>query len=53
MVAVPLVAVTNTVVVYLRAYSRDQQRAAAAATGPGPHGATALPQAERDQGAHA
>ncbi|MGW7103787.1 AI-2E family transporter [Streptomyces sp. NPDC054838] len=52
-VAVPLVAVTNTVVVYLRAYSRDQQRAAAAATGPGPHGATALPRAERGEGENA
>ncbi|MFJ6721296.1 MULTISPECIES: AI-2E family transporter [unclassified Streptomyces] len=50
-VAVPLVAVTNTVVVYLRAYSRDQQRAAAATTGPGPHGATALPRAEREESA--
>lgn len=37
-VAVPLVAVTNTVVGYLRSYGRD----AAALDGPGPHGATAL-----------
>jgi putative heme transporter len=36
-VAVPLVAVTNTVVVYLRAYTRDQ----ALRLAPGPHGATA------------
>lgn len=37
-VAVPLVAVTNTVVGYLRAYSQEQAMRA----GPGPHGATAL-----------
>ncbi|QHY97883.1 pheromone autoinducer 2 transporter [Streptomyces sp. S4.7] len=37
-VAVPLVAVTNTVVGYLRAYSQEQ----AMRGGPGPHGATAL-----------
>ncbi|MGW8568793.1 AI-2E family transporter [Streptomyces niveus] len=36
-VAVPLVAVTNTVVGYLRAYSLEQ----ATRGGPGPHGATA------------
>ncbi|MFF8830342.1 AI-2E family transporter [Streptomyces sp. NPDC015131] len=36
-VAVPLVAVTNTVVGYLRAYSQEQAMRAA----PGPHGATA------------
>ncbi|MEV6729384.1 AI-2E family transporter [Streptomyces sp. NPDC051364] len=52
-VAVPLVAVTNTVVVYLRAYSRDQLLHGAAAIGPGPHGSTAFEQAargaERDQ----
>ncbi|MFD9306616.1 AI-2E family transporter [Streptomyces sp. NPDC060048] len=41
-VAVPLVAVTNTVVVYLRAYSRDQLHPGSAPVGPGPHGATAL-----------
>ncbi|MFF5702235.1 AI-2E family transporter [Streptomyces sp. NPDC012794] len=40
-VAVPLVAVTNTVVVYLRAYSRERQLGAVS-TGPGPHGATAV-----------
>ncbi|MFH7593688.1 AI-2E family transporter [Streptomyces racemochromogenes] len=40
-VAVPLVAVTNTVVVYLRAYSRER-RLTPASTGPGPHGATAV-----------
>ncbi|WP_405701016.1 AI-2E family transporter [Streptomyces sp. NBC_00069] len=52
-VAVPLVAVTNTVVVYLRAYSRDQLLRGAAPIGPGPHGSTAFEQAvrgaERDQ----
>ncbi|MFH8755570.1 AI-2E family transporter [Streptomyces atroolivaceus] len=37
-VAVPLVAVTNTVVGYLRSYGPD----AAALHGPGPHGATAI-----------
>lgn len=37
-VAVPLVAVTNTVVGYLRAYSRE----AALRQGPSPHGATAI-----------
>lgn len=37
-VAVPLVAVTNTVVGYLRAYSKEQ----AMRDVPGPHGATAL-----------
>ncbi|MGW6402770.1 AI-2E family transporter [Streptomyces sp. NPDC055134] len=37
-VAVPLVAVTNTVVVYLRAYSRE----AALRQSPPPHGATAV-----------
>ncbi|WP_405712178.1 AI-2E family transporter [Streptomyces xanthophaeus] len=39
-VAVPLVAVTNTAVGYLKAYSRDQQHLGAGAIGPGPHGAT-------------
>ncbi|KIF03914.1 membrane protein [Streptomyces sp. RSD-27] len=39
-VAVPLVAVTNTVVVYLRAYSRER-RLTPGAAGPGPHGSTA------------
>ncbi|MFF2188544.1 AI-2E family transporter [Streptomyces sp. NPDC058155] len=37
-VAVPLVAVTNTVVGYLRAHSQEQSLRG----GPGPHGATAL-----------
>ncbi|MGW0390312.1 AI-2E family transporter [Streptomyces sp. NPDC003042] len=43
-VAVPLVAVTNTAVGYLRAYSREQYEGAAApvAAGPAPHGATAV-----------
>ncbi|RSS52364.1 AI-2E family transporter [Streptomyces sp. WAC07061] len=48
-VAVPLVAVTNTVVVYLRAYSRERHHAAAA-TGPGPHGATAVRAAALEAG---
>ncbi|MFG2991654.1 AI-2E family transporter [Streptomyces sp. NPDC048257] len=41
-VAVPLVAVTNTVVGYLRAYSRDQHHLGAGMIGPAPHGSTAL-----------
>ncbi|MFZ3472591.1 AI-2E family transporter [Streptomyces sp. 4.24] len=41
-VAVPLVAVTNTVVGYLRAYSREQFHHGIAPVGPAPHGATAL-----------
>lgn len=41
-VAVPLVAVTNTVVGYLRAYSREQLHHGLSPVGPGPHGATAL-----------
>ncbi|MDK9496292.1 AI-2E family transporter [Streptomyces katrae] len=49
-VAVPLVAVTNTVVVYLRAYSRERNHAAVAATGPGPHGATAVRAAALEAG---
>ncbi|MEV0985503.1 AI-2E family transporter [Streptomyces sp. NPDC049949] len=49
-VAVPLVAVTNTVVVYLRAYSREQLLHGAAAIGPGPHGSTAFEQAAREAG---
>ncbi|WP_030774567.1 AI-2E family transporter [Streptomyces sp. NRRL F-2664] len=51
-VAVPLVAVTNTVVGYLRAYSRDQNHLGAAVAGPPPHGATALglgPDADEDR----
>ncbi|MEV0410099.1 AI-2E family transporter [Streptomyces sp. NPDC050448] len=49
-VAVPLVAVTNTVVVYLRAYSRDQELHGAAPIGPGPHGSTVYEQAVREAG---
>ncbi|WP_330332366.1 AI-2E family transporter [Streptomyces sp. NBC_00536] len=45
-VAVPLVAVTNTVVGYLRVYSREQD----AQFGPGPHGATAVDRAAVQQG---
>ncbi|OKK20797.1 hypothetical protein AMK16_10265 [Streptomyces sp. CB00455] len=41
-VAVPLVAVTNTVVGYLRTYSRAQLHHGSPPAGPGPHGATAL-----------
>ncbi|OLZ66065.1 AI-2E family transporter [Streptomyces amritsarensis] len=41
-VAVPLVAVTNTVVGYLKAYSRDQHHLGAGMAGPAPHGSTAL-----------
>ncbi|WP_405529323.1 AI-2E family transporter [Streptomyces avidinii] len=41
-VAVPLVAVTNTVVGYLKAYSRDQHHLGAGMIGPAPHGSTAL-----------
>jgi predicted PurR-regulated permease PerM len=52
-VAVPLVAVTNTVVGYLRAYAHDQARRHSLGQspghpdgqGPGPHGATALTEA--------
>ncbi|RKT06645.1 putative PurR-regulated permease PerM [Streptomyces sp. 3211.6] len=47
-VAVPLVAVTNTVVVYLRAYSRERRLAPPSPTGPAPHGATAVQAAERE-----
>lgn len=49
-VAVPLVAVTNTVVTYLRAYSREQLHHGAGAVGPAPHGATALGLAAREAG---
>ncbi|MBT2468254.1 AI-2E family transporter [Streptomyces sp. ISL-66] len=49
-VAVPLVAVTNTVVGYLRAYSRDQFHLGLAPVGPGPRGATALGQAPTETG---
>ncbi|MGW7318452.1 AI-2E family transporter [Streptomyces sp. NPDC054854] len=48
-VAVPLAAVTNTVVGYLRAYSREQ-RGIPALSGPGPHGATAVEVAVREAG---
>ncbi|MER6448559.1 AI-2E family transporter [Streptomyces venezuelae] len=41
-VAVPLVAVTNTVVGYLKAYSREQHHPASGVIGPAPHGSTAL-----------
>ncbi|MGW5851899.1 AI-2E family transporter [Streptomyces sp. NPDC055254] len=41
-VAVPLVAVTNTAVAYLKAYSREQLHSGPAPLGPGPHGATAV-----------
>ncbi|MFJ9338060.1 AI-2E family transporter [Streptomyces sp. NPDC101733] len=41
-VAVPLVAVTNAVVGYLRAYSREQHPVGPVGSGPSPHGATAL-----------
>ncbi|MFI5543364.1 AI-2E family transporter [Streptomyces sp. NPDC051815] len=43
-VAVPLVAVTNTVVGYLKAYSRDQHHLGVGMIGPGPHGSTPLSQ---------
>ncbi|MGW6706577.1 AI-2E family transporter [Streptomyces sp. NPDC054956] len=49
-VAVPLVAVTNTVVGYLRAYSREQLHHGLSPVGPAPHGATALGQAPSDPG---
>ncbi|MEF2528055.1 MULTISPECIES: AI-2E family transporter [Streptomyces] len=49
-VAVPLVAVTNTVVGYLKAYSREQHPHGAAAIGPGPHGPTAAEQAAPEAG---
>ncbi len=41
-VAVPLVAVTNTVVGYLRIYSREQLHRGPGPVGPAPHGATAV-----------
>ncbi|MFI8386169.1 AI-2E family transporter [Streptomyces sp. NPDC085540] len=41
-VAVPLVAVTNTVVGYLKAYSREQHHLGSGMIGPAPHGSTAL-----------
>ncbi|WP_046775914.1 AI-2E family transporter [Streptomyces yangpuensis] len=48
-VAVPLVAVTNTVVGYLKAYSRDQHHLGAGMVGPAPHGSTALGVAPDDE----
>lgn len=56
-VAVPLVAVTNTVVGYLRAYARERHPVGPLGSGPAPHGATALntgvsaEEAARDQSA--
>ncbi|MET8753918.1 AI-2E family transporter [Streptomyces sp. NPDC004667] len=49
-VAVPLVAVTNTVVGYLRAHAREQHLSALA-MGPAPHGATATAVAVTGPGA--
>ncbi|MCX5612491.1 MULTISPECIES: AI-2E family transporter [unclassified Streptomyces] len=49
-VAVPLVAVTNTAVGYLRAYSREQAHMGHGAVGPGPHGATAVGSAMGEPG---
>ncbi|MEU8778774.1 AI-2E family transporter [Streptomyces sp. NPDC048606] len=49
-VAVPLVAVTNTVVGYLRAYSYERHQGHAAPAGPGPHGATATTVTTREAG---
>lgn len=46
-VAVPLVAVTNTAVGYLRAYSREQLHMGHGAVGPAPHGATAVGKAPK------
>ncbi|MFD7263882.1 AI-2E family transporter [Streptomyces sp. NPDC059874] len=48
-VAVPLVAVTNTAVGYLRAYSREQLHPTAAPVGPAPHGSTAIGRGEGPQ----
>ncbi|MER5808446.1 AI-2E family transporter [Streptomyces sp. NPDC002033] len=45
-VAVPLVAVTNTVVGYLRAHARELHPGGPVGSGPSPHGATALTVAE-------
>lgn len=45
-VAVPLVAVTNTAVGYLRAYSREQLHPTATPVGPAPHGSTAVSRME-------
>ncbi|MGW0362243.1 AI-2E family transporter [Streptomyces sp. NPDC002990] len=41
-VAVPLAAVTNAVVGYLKAYSRDRLHRGSGVVGPAPHGSTAL-----------
>ncbi|MFA7765057.1 AI-2E family transporter [Streptomyces sp. NRRL S-448] len=49
-VAVPLVAVTNTVVGYLKAYSRDQHHLGSGMIGPAPHGSTALSVAPEGEG---
>ncbi|MGZ9933066.1 AI-2E family transporter [Streptomyces sp. NC-S4] len=49
-VAVPLVAVTNTVVGYLKAYSREQHHLGSGMIGPAPHGSTALSVAPGDEG---
>ncbi|WKD32850.1 AI-2E family transporter [Streptomyces xanthophaeus] len=49
-VAVPLVAVTNTVVGYLKAYSREQHHLGSGMIGPGPHGSTALSVAPDGEG---
>ncbi|MGW3325184.1 AI-2E family transporter [Streptomyces virginiae] len=49
-VAVPLVAVTNTVVGYLKAYSREQHHLGSGMIGPGPHGSTALSVAPEGEG---
>ncbi|MFJ1567013.1 AI-2E family transporter [Streptomyces erythrochromogenes] len=52
-VAVPLVAVTNTVVGYLRAYSREQHHLGTGMIGPAPHGSTALGVGPDDDEGHA
>ncbi|MER6255974.1 AI-2E family transporter [Streptomyces sp. NPDC001584] len=49
-VAVPLVAVTNTVVGYLKAYSREQHHLGSGMIGPAPHGSTALSVAPEGEG---
>ncbi|MGI5445260.1 AI-2E family transporter [Streptomyces sp. CA-243310] len=49
-VAVPLVAVTNTVVGFLKAYSREQLHPGMVELGPAPHGATALDASPRTPG---
>ncbi|MER7729865.1 AI-2E family transporter [Streptomyces erythrochromogenes] len=52
-VAVPLVAVTNTVVGYLKAYSREQHHLGTGMIGPAPHGSTALGVGPDDDEVHA